>query len=37
MAIVKVSDELAHGHKDSDLRPFISNALINASQAESDP
>ena len=37
IATVNVSDELAQGQSDSGFKPFLSNALINASHAESDP
>ena len=37
IAIVNVSEELAQGQRDSGFKPFISNALIKASHADSDP
>lgn len=36
-ATVIVSEELAHGHRDSGIRPLLSNALRKASQADNDP
>lgn len=36
-AIVSVSEEYAHGHRTSGLKPRDSNAAKNASHADKDP